>query len=80
MCMAAESRAFHNRLQVGGANKRAGLGLKSLDWLLVDPVVMMMMVMGIQAQCSAENILPRKLIAQHALTRGQCVCVCFLNT
>lgn len=26
MWMAAERRAFHNRLQVGGTNQRAGLG------------------------------------------------------
>lgn len=58
MCMAAERWAFHNRLQVQGANQRAGLGSKGIDWLLVGSVVMMMMVMGNQAQCSEENQSP----------------------
>lgn len=66
MCMAAERRAFHNRLQARGTNQRAGLGSKGIDWLLVGPVVMMMMVMGTQAQCSAEIELPRRIFAPYA--------------
>lgn len=65
MCMAAERRAFHNRLQVRGANQRAGLGSKGVDWLLVGPVVMMMMV-GNLTQCSAEITLPRGILAPYA--------------
>lgn len=61
MCMAAERWAFHNRLQVQRANQRAGLGSKGIDWLSVGPVVMMMMVMGNRAQCSAEITLPRRI-------------------
>lgn len=74
MCMPAERRAFHNRLQVQGANQRAGLGSKGIDWLLMGPVVMMMMmVMGNQAQCYAEITLPRRILTPYAWTRGRCV-------
>lgn len=58
VCMAAERRAFHNRLQGRRTNPRAGRGSEGFDWLLVGPVVMMMMGMRTQTWCFAETRLP----------------------